>query len=142
VLSKEEVHSRYEIYLEQYAKHINIEARTASQMVRRQFLPAAMLFMTELGNSVKVAGAAAKVQKSLLAEVGKLVESADRNVRLVEKETAKAHDGGSAEKVAAMFRDKVVPALRALRADVDALEGICPADLWPVPTYAGLLFKL
>ena len=41
VLSKEEMHSRYEIYLEQYAKHINIEARTASQMVRRQFLPAA-----------------------------------------------------------------------------------------------------
>ena len=56
VLSHEEMHSRYEIYLEQYAKHINIEARTASQMVRRQFLPAAMLFMTELGTSVKAAG--------------------------------------------------------------------------------------
>jgi glutamine synthetase len=142
VLSKEEVHSRYEIYLEQYAKHINIEARTASQMVRRQFLPAAMLFMTELGNSVQAAGAAAKVQKALLAEVGALVVSADKNVKIVEQLTEKAHAAGGAEKSAAAFRDKVVPALRALRADIDALEGICPADLWPVPTYADLLFKL
>ena len=142
VLSHEEMHSRYEIYLEQYAKHINIEARTASQMVRRQFLPAAMLYMTELGNSVKAAGAAAKVQKSYLAEIGALVVSADKNVKLVEKEAEKAHAAGSAERVAAAFRDKVVPALRALRADVDALESLCPADLWPVPTYADLLFKL
>ncbi|HEY5998482.1 MAG TPA: glutamine synthetase III [bacterium] len=142
VLSHEETHSRYEIYVEQYAKHINIEARTASQMVRRQFLPVAMLYMTELGNSVKAAGAAAKVQKALLAEIGALVVSADKNVKLVEKETDKAHGAGSAEKSAAAFRDKVVPALRALRADVDALESVCPADLWPVPTYADLLFKL
>jgi glutamine synthetase len=136
------MHSRYEIYLEQYAKHINIEARTASQMVRRQFLPAAMLFMTELGNSVKAAGAAAKVQKALLAEVGALVAAADKNVKLVEKEAEKAHGAGDAFKVAAAFRDKVVPTLRSLRADVDALESLCPGDLWPVPTYADLLFKL
>ena len=32
--------------------------------------------------------------------------------------------------------------MQALRADVDALEAIIPADLWPVPTYAELLFKL
>jgi glutamine synthetase len=101
-----------------------------------------MLFMTELGDSVKAAGAAAKVQKSLLAEVGTLVDGADKNVKALEKETEKAHAAGSTEKVAAAFRDKVVPALLALRADVDALEQICPADLWPVPTYAELLFKL
>jgi glutamine synthetase len=40
---------------------------------------------------------------------------------------------------AAAFRDKVAPALRT---DIDALESICPAELWPVPTYADLLFKL
>jgi glutamine synthetase len=142
VLSKEEVHSRYEIYLEQYAKHINIEARTASQMVRRQFLPAAMLYMTELGNSLKAVGPAAVVQKAYLAEVGKFVAAADKNVKALEKETEKAHAAGGAEKSAAAFRDKVVPTLRALRADIDALEQICPADLWPVPTYAELLFKL
>jgi glutamine synthetase len=91
---------------------------------------------------VKAAGAAAKVQKAMLAEAAVLVASADKNVKLVEKEAEKAYEASSAEKCAAAFRDKVVPALRALRTDIDALESVCPADLWPVPTYADLLFKL
>jgi glutamine synthetase len=45
-------------------------------------------------------------------------------------------------KQAAVFRDKVVAALGRLREDVDQLEGILPRDLWPVPTYSDLLFKL
>ena len=142
VFSKEEIHSRYEIYLEQYAKHINIEAQTALQMVKRQYIPAVVRFMTELGASVQAAGEYATVQKELLADVAKLLGSASKNVQALEKETAKAHGAASVEKHAAAFRDKVVPALRALRADVDALEAVTPADLWPVPTYADLLFKL
>jgi len=142
VLSKEELHSRYEIYLEQYAKHINIEAQTALQMAKRQYIPAAVRFMTELGTSVKAAGAYASVQKGLLGQVAELLKSATKNIAVLEKETGKAPSAAGVEKQAAAFRDKVVPALVALRADVDALEAIMPRDLWPVPTYSDLLFKL
>jgi len=45
-------------------------------------------------------------------------------------------------KQAEAYRDKVVPAMQALRVDIDALEMLVPADMWPVPTYADLLFKL
>jgi len=45
-------------------------------------------------------------------------------------------------KRAEAYRDKVIPVMRALRADIDALETIVPRDTWPVPTYADLLFKL
>ena len=41
-----------------------------------------------------------------------------------------------------MYRDKVATAVKALRTDIDALEMIVPRDMWPVPTYADLLFKL
>ncbi len=71
VLSKEELHSRYDIYVEQYAKHINIEALTAIQMAQRLYIPAAIRFMTELGASMAAAGKRATVQKGLLAEVSK-----------------------------------------------------------------------
>ncbi len=142
VLSKEELHSRYEIYLEQYAKHVNIEAQTAMQMVRRQFIPAVSLFMTELGEAVDECGRHAGVQKKLLARAGLLLTSADRKLEKLEKETAKAGATAGVENQAAAFRDKVVPALRSLREDIDALERIVPADLWPVPTYSDLLFKL
>jgi glutamine synthetase len=142
VLSKEELHSRYEIYLEQYAKHINIEAQTASNMVRRLYIPAVVRFMGELGASAAASGASGSVQKALLAEVGELLAGVDKGVRALEKATATAHEAEGAEKQAAAFRDKVVPALRALRGGVDALEALTPTDLWPVPSYSDLLFKL
>ena len=56
VLSKDELHSRYDIYVEQYAKHINIEALTATHMTRRLYIPAAIRFVTELGASMAAAG--------------------------------------------------------------------------------------
>jgi glutamine synthetase len=142
VLSKEELHSRYDIYLEQYAKHINIEAQTALHMVRRQFVPAVVRYMTELGQSVQAAGAHGGIPKDLLAQVAGLLQSASKSAGELEKEAAKARSVGGAEKQAAAFRDRVVPALAALRADIDALEAVTPSDLWPVPTYSDLLFKL
>jgi len=84
VLSKGELHSRYDIYLEQYAKHINIEAQTAVQMVRRQYIPAVVRFMTELGNSVAAAGKHGTVQRELLAQVGELLSSAHKKVEVLE----------------------------------------------------------
>ena len=41
-----------------------------------------------------------------------------------------------------LIRDKVIPVMQVLRGDIDALEMVVPADMWPVPTYADLLFKL
>jgi glutamine synthetase len=142
VLSKGELHSRYDIYLEQYSKHINIEAQTAVQMTRRQFIPAAMRFMTELGNSVAATGKHGVVQRALLAQVGELLTAAHKKADVLESEAAKAKSIGEVPKQAAAFRDKVFPALQKLRADVDELEGIMPRDLWPVPAYSDMLFKL
>ncbi|MHB1350802.1 MAG: glutamine synthetase type III [Desulfobulbus sp.] len=142
VLTKEELHSRYDIYVEQYSKHINIEAQAALQMVKRQYIPAAIRFTSELGGSIAAVGKGATVQKALLEEVSALLESAAKNVKKLEGEIVKAQAITSVEKQAAAFRDKVFTTMQALRKDIDALEGITPRDLWPVPTYSDLLFKL
>ncbi|MHB1227312.1 MAG: glutamine synthetase III family protein [Desulfurivibrionaceae bacterium] len=142
VLSKDELHSRYDIYVEQYAKHINIEALTAIHMTKRQFIPAAIQFVAELGASLAAAGKYGSVQKGLLEEVGKHLESAGKKLAKLEDETKKAQGITAVEKQGAAYRDKVFPAMVDLRADIDALEAILPADLWPVPTYSDLLFNL
>jgi glutamine synthetase len=142
VLSKDELHSRYDIYVEQYAKHINIEALTAIQMTKRQFIPAAIQYVAELGASLAAAGKYGSVQKGLLAEVGKHLEAAGKKVAKLEAETMKAQAISAVDKQAAAYRDKVFPAMVDLRTDIDALEAILPADLWPVPTYSDLLFNL
>jgi len=142
VLSKEELHSRYDIYVEQYAKHINIEGLCAIQMVKRQFIPAVIRFTTDLGTSIAAVGKGATVQKALLDEVSTLLDSAAKKVKKLEDEVNKAQKISSVEKQAAAYRDKVFPTMQALRVDIDALEGVMPDDLWPVPTYSELLFKL
>ena len=142
VLSKEELHSRYDIYVEQYAKHINIEALTSIQMSKRQFIPAAIRFVGELGASLAAAGKYGSVQKGLLEEVGKRLEAAGKKLAKLETETNKAQAIDKVDKQAAAYRDKVFPAMTALREDIDALEAIIPDDLWPVPTYSDLLFNL
>ncbi len=142
VLSKDELHSRYDIYVEQYAKHINIEAQVAMQMVKRRFIPAAIRFMSELGTSINAAGKYATVQKDLLAQVGALLDGVGKKLAKLEAETAKAQGIAKVDKQAMAFRDQVMPALSALRQDIDSLESIMPGDLWPVPVYSDLLFKL
>jgi glutamine synthetase len=145
VLSHKEVHSRYEIYVETYAKQINIEALAAIDMAKKQFIPAAMEYATFLAGSVagfKAVSVDAPVQEDLLKKLGALIKSSYNKLDLLEAGTAKAKEVEDGIKKAETYRDEVVTAMHELRKDIDAIEMIVPADMWPVPTYADLLFKL
>ena len=52
VLSAGELHSRYEIYLEIYAKRINIEALASIDMVKKQYIPAVIQYTGELAKTI------------------------------------------------------------------------------------------
>jgi glutamine synthetase len=144
VFSKRELKSRYEIYLEHYVKCINIEARTAITMVRTLYLPAVITYTRELSetiNQVKTAGGSPDVQVSLLNQVTQHLQAATQKLATLEKETATAHHIANTEKRAAAFRDKVFTTQASLREDIDALEMLVPKGLWPVPSYADMLFN-
>ncbi len=145
VLSKEEIAARYEIYLEQYSKQINIEAHASLDMVKSLYLPAVIPFIKELAETVEKLEAvsiSANVQKELLTKVSALFDSTYRKTEKLEAEMEKAHKIADSFKRAAAFRDKVLATKEELRRDTDTLETIVPRKLWPVPTYADLLFKL
>ncbi len=145
VLSPKELHSRYETYVEIYAKQINIEAMTAIDMATRQFIPAGIEYATFLGNSVarlKDASLSAPVQEDLLNKVSASLASVYKNRAKLEGAVARARKISDTVKQAVAYRDKVFSAIQALRVDIDELELLVPADLWPVPTYTDLLFKL
>ena len=145
VLTKGELHSRYEVYIEQYAKHINIEAQCAIRMAKTQYLPAVSRFTEQLARTVvglKSAGVPPAVQKELLVRVQSLLDAASKKLVTLEKALKKAQGVGEATHKAEAYRDEVFTAQAELRTDIDALETVVPADLWPVPTYAEMLFKL
>ncbi|MBN2398158.1 MAG: glutamine synthetase III [Deltaproteobacteria bacterium] len=145
VLSPKELHSRFETYVEIYAKQINIEAMTAIDMARRQFIPAGIEYATLLSDSIaglKDASLPAPVQEDLLKKVSASLASAYKRLEKLEGATARARKIADTVRQAEAYRDRVFPSMLALRGDIDALEMLVPADLWPVPTYADLLFKL
>jgi len=145
VLSRKELHSRYEIYVEHYAKQINIEALAAIDMVKKQFLPAGIEYATFLADSIdsfKSVSVPASVQADLLKKVSGLVASSYKTLSKLEAAVAKAQGIADTVKKAESYRDNVVTTMQALRTDIDALEMLVPGDMWPVPNYADLLFKL
>lgn len=148
VLSKVELHSRYEICLEEYIKRINIEALTMLDMAKRQILPATFKFASELAESInKVKSASAKAtfaaQEDLLIEVSTIIDSFAKNIAALEKAVEGAENAGdSALKVAEYYRDVVFTAMNTLRIDGDKLETLVDENIWPLPTYTDLLFRI
>ncbi|MGE5293565.1 MAG: glutamine synthetase type III, partial [Solirubrobacterales bacterium] len=136
--------ARTEILLEGYSKQINIEAQTMLSMARRQILPVCCEFSGKLGKAVVAvsgAGVAAEPQKKLLKKVCDLIATMETKIEALEKATAKAAGAhGHAEKQAQSYREDVLPAMTALRQTADELETLVDAKLWPLPTYAEMLF--
>jgi glutamine synthetase len=141
ILSKRELEARYEIMLEQYIKLLRIESRTLQNMVRTAVLPCAMRFQAELADTIGATqncGVECPGTEAELREVVGLVENLRRAINAVEKAEDFHGDHG---KHAAHYRDKLVPAMVDARKCCDALEKVMPADLYPLPTYAELLFS-
>ena len=122
---------------------INIEAETMLNMAKRQILPAGLKFAKCLADEVTSVAAAdvePKAQKKVLEKVNKYVDSIDKAVDSLEKALVKAQDMKDVQKQAELYKSNVVPAMNALRAPVDDLERVIDADIWPLPTYAEMLF--
>jgi glutamine synthetase len=132
VLSKRELESRLEVFTEQYAVKINIEAETAAQIARTMLLPAAVRHLNEL----KATGL-----DELIEEVEPLVK--ELQYALVKLEDANLSDNqpdSSAMKWAVYMRDTTIPAMDDVRDVADRLEKLVADDLWPLPKYSEMLF--
>jgi glutamine synthetase len=136
VLSERELHSRYEVSLEQYITTINIEAETAASIARTMLLPAAVRWLGTL-QATSSPGVTRLVEES----AGLIDEFVDAIFAL---ETAnRDHPEDEFEDVlggARYVQNTVMPAMAATRAVADKLERIVPDDLWPLPKYSEILF--
>ena len=141
ILNEREVHARYEIFLENYNKTINVEGQLMVLMANRYILPAALEYQKQIGQSVaavKAGGGRSTQGKKLLADYTKLVDKFKAQTDILAK--ALDHSGGSAEKHAKYMRDKIVPAMAKLRDVGDEIEVLTPHEIWPLPTYREMLF--
>ena len=145
VLTKVEMHSRYEVEMEHYSKIINIEALTMLEMARKQLLPAINSYMSEVANTAasKLAVSEAISVRSETKTLTRLSTDADAMSDAIDAlqaavDTAEAMTDESAKAVS--FHDDVLPKMDALRAAADDAETICGEDYWPLPSYSKMLY--
>ncbi len=143
VLSNDELHARQEILLEGYGMSINIEAMATLDIAKRQILPTAVSYSNTLASAaqaVKGAGVSADAQVALLVQTCDLISSLKSAIEELETIVGKAQDEDDVSKQAALYRDTVRGAMDNVRKYADELEKVVDADMWPLPTYAEMLF--
>ena len=143
VFSHREMHSRYDIGLEQYALSIGVEARLTLEIGATAVLPAAVRYQTELAANVaalKAAGVEADTAalQEVSAPIAELRDGPRR--RCAPSWPTDSRPGVLDE--ATHARDGLLPAMAAVRAAADLLEGIVADDLWSLPTYQEMLYIL
>ncbi len=147
VYSPAELKARYEIKLEAYNKVMRIEAQTMVNMVWKDILPAASAYSASLADAAlakEALGASfdTSFERETAAKISALMrETMDCAAALkTANEQARAEDGALAS--ARAYHDRVIPAMTALRASVDAMELLCDREIWPYPTYGDILFSV
>ena len=141
VFTETEFRARHAIYLDDYRKKINIEARTMVDMAVQQILPAAMGYTRELCEGLaakKALGASCRAETAL---VNTLSRSCDNAMEIVEQlKDALEHIPGDMEEAANYCHTTIVSLMADLRREADILEKNTAKDHWPYPTYSDLLF--
>lgn len=132
VLSEAELQSRYTIYSEAYEEAVAIEARCSVNIVRTQILPAAVDYMSSLSDSIgsvkSAIGADSVGLSGMLKEISELTDKMIASAKVVEEAAEAGEPLDTLEK------------METLRESVDTLEGLLPDDIWPLPSYAEMLF--
>ena len=145
VLSEQELTSRHDIFLEQYALKLNIEANTTEDIARTRVMPAAVRYLRELIGTVdelEDLDLDATGTHETAGEVNDAVNELRLGITLLHKElhAVEEHEEAGVLAHATHMRDAVTPAMNAVRAAADTLERLVPADTWPMPTYRDILF--
>jgi len=147
VMSETEMRSREEIYYENYAKVINIEALTMIVMASRDYIPAVENFIAQIADTAAKKkllsqDISCKLELDLVKRLSKLNTRAyEMTEKLRRAETEAASITAAKERADAYCR-KVLPLMEELRAAVDEMETLTASKAWPVPTYGDMMFRV
>ena len=145
VLTKTEMHSRYEVEIEHYSKVINIEALTMLEMLRKKIMPAVAGYSSEVASAAAAKQAVSdklsvrsetKLLEKLSAGADELSDAIDELQEAVDKATAESDEPAKSY----LYHDAVLPAMEKARKASDTLERICSEDYWPLPSYSRMLY--
>ena len=147
IFTKEEIESRYEIWLESYSKILNIESNTMVEMVQKDFLPSVFAYIdkvaaTAVTKKSVVSDVSTASEGKLIKELSQLADEISTGLETLKADTAKALATEDPLANAKAYQTVVLSDMDELRKSVDAAETLIPDALLPYPTYDKLLFSV
>ena len=147
IFTKEEIESRYEIWLEAYSKIVNIESNTMVEMVQKDFLPSVFEYIdklaaTAISKKSVIADISTDAEGKLIKELSDLAGDITKGLETLKADTATALATEDPLANAKAYQSIVLSDMESLRKSVDAAETLIPDALLPYPTYDKLLFSV
>ena len=148
IFTREELFSRYEIWLENYYKTINIESNTLAEMIQKQVIPSVYTYVEKLADTAAakksvVAGISVASEAALISKLSTLADTMAKDLETLKADTAKAL--ASSDDVLACskaYQETVLEDMETVRKSADEAEALIPDELLPYPTYDELLFSI
>ncbi|MDD5934261.1 MAG: glutamine synthetase III [Clostridiales bacterium] len=144
IFTEAEIQSRYEILLENYSKTIRIEAKTLSDMIKKEFLPALLAYADQVTCTVadrkKIVDLPCTQEIKLITSLSSSYEKISCLEEQLEADTAKAETIEDALALAHFYHESIIPTMDAIREVADAAESLLPHDALPYPGYSDMLF--
>ncbi len=145
IYSETELHSRYEIRIENYTKTLHIEALTLKDMILKQFAPSVVAYTDDLTDSVlkkKQLGveAGCDTQTDLIKKLSGYYDNMIKATAKLSEDTDKAESMELNIDQAKFYHDVVLADMEEIRKYADAAEPLLPEEYLPYPTYEQMLF--
>ena len=148
IFTKEELFSRYEIWLENYYKTINIESNTLAEMIQKQVIPSVFTYVEKLADTAAVkksvvADVSVASEAALISKLSTLADTMTKDLETLKADTAKALAASDDVLACAKaYQETVLEDMDTLRKSADEAEALIPDELLPYPTYDELLFSI
>ena len=148
IMNKIEIEARHEIEVEEYAMHIQIEARVLGDIARNHVIPTAIKYQNILIENVqgikdiygKDFKKLAKEQMYLIEAISSHIESINGGITDMINARKKANKIEDSQKRAIAYCDKIRPYFEEIRYHCDKLELLVDDEIWPLTKYRELLF--
>ena len=146
VFTEVEIHSRYEIVLEEYIKVLNIEALTLIDMINKNIIPDSIEYegaLSKIAERKKNLKIKFEVEKDLINKISDLTKSLSDKLKKFEGYIAEGKKISDVQKASKFYRDKVLNYMdNEMRPIIDELEKTVSKKYWKLPTYGDMLYSL
>ncbi len=149
IFTNAELHSRYEIKLENYVKTLHIEANTMIEIIQKDLLPSITTYMEKVAQTAAlkksvVPNISVSGETSLLTRLTELAETMTADLEKLKTDTAMAEYETDKDllKSAKLYQSVVLADMEKVRESADAAEALIPDSILPYPTYGKLLFSI